>query len=117
MSDALGELTNAIVDIKNGAIESMARFEEEPGEYCWIFHRSDDQLKLLILWFDEYRRNNEQGKKGEIVLDAECSLTSFLHAFVAALKQVLKEHGGVKGYKRKWIMHDFPTQGYKKLRL
>lgn len=117
LSDALGELANAIVDIKNGAIKSTARFEEEPGEYCWIFHRNDDQLRLLILWFHEYRYNNDHDEKGDVVLDAECSLASFLQAFVAALKQILKEHGGVKGYKRKWIGHSFPTEAYNKLRL
>lgn len=115
LSDALGELAHSIVDLKNGAVESMTQFEEEPGEYRWLFYRNDDRLRVLILSFYDLWAN-EPDENGKVILDAQCSFTAFTSALVVALKRVLDEHG-VEGYKAKWIEHEFPMDSYNELLL
>jgi hypothetical protein len=114
LRDALGELTGAIVELKNGAVESMAQFAEEPGEYRWRFYRNGDQLRVLILSFYDIEAG-EPDEKGQVVLDAPCSFTAFTSALVAALKRILDEHG-VEGYRSEWGEDDFPMDSYNQLR-
>ncbi len=113
--DALGDLTRSVVDLKNGAVESMAQFAEEPGEYRWLFYRNDDQLRVLILSFYDMEAN-EPDEKGQIILDAQCSFAAFTSALVRALEHILDEHG-VEGYQAKWGEDEFPMDSYNKLRL
>jgi hypothetical protein len=58
LSDALGDLLEALGTILEGAAEARCSWEEEPGEYRWIFAREDrDQVTLRILVFaDMYAR-------------------------------------------------------------
>jgi len=107
LSDAFGDLLNAVVGLMNGAKETTASFEEEPGEYRWRFRQMPpDKVNVRILKFDDIwaKRPDEQGKT---ILEAECRLRTFAGAVLSASQRVLQEHG-LEGYKDKWIEHEFP---------
>lgn len=107
LSHALESLLQGIVDIMRGLAEARASFDEEPGEYRWIFRRIDEEnLDIKILWFDELW-NKQADDKGRIIFEADCRLRTFAGAVLSASQEVLAEHG-LDGYKDKWGEHHFP---------
>jgi hypothetical protein len=114
LSDALGSLVRAAVDLLTGSTEAIAQFDEEPGEYRWLFSQRNNELQLRILWFNELW-GNRPNEEGEPILVAQCSLMAFARALHAALEHILEEHG-IEGYKDMWVEHDFPLQSYEALK-
>ena len=112
-SDALGDLTRAVLQLKNGAISARAQFDEEPGEYRWIFHRNTNFCTVQILMFSEFR-GNQPDQVGKLIFYAECSFDAFLTAFIGALQAVLTRYG-IEGYQARWIEYEFPLQDYQAL--
>jgi hypothetical protein len=49
LSDALGDLIEAVAVIAEGATAARCSYEDEPGEYRWIFERTRDQVDDTIL--------------------------------------------------------------------
>jgi hypothetical protein len=115
LSDALDELCRAVADVLRGDATARASFDEEPGEYRWIFDRAGaDRLRVRILMFNEYdggRPDNE----GTSVFDAECRLRTFAGALLSELQRLLSEYGE-DGYRGRWIEHEFPTRRIAQLR-
>lgn len=108
LSHALESLLQGSVDIMRGQVEARASFDEEPGEYRWLFRRVDEQtLNIKILWFDKLW-GNEADEKGRIIFEADCRRRTFAGAVLSASQKVIAEHG-FDGYKDKWSEeHDFP---------
>ena len=108
LSHALESLLQGVVEIMRGQPEARASFDEEPGEYRWLFRRIEDQtLSIKILWFDELW-GNEPDEKGRIMFEAACRLRTFAGAVLAASQRVIAEHG-FDGYKNEWSEeHAFP---------
>ena len=108
MSDALGDLSRAVLELVQGEGESRCSFEEEPGEYRWIFTRTDGEagVDLHILWFNDAfeKQPDERGKE---VFAAATTMPELVRALVAALDEVRDSHG-VEGYRERWVEHDFP---------
>ncbi len=115
LSHALESLLQAIVDIVMGNTEATASFDEEPGEYRWLFKRhNEQQVTVKILWFNELW-NHEPDEKGELLFEATCRLRTLAGAILSASQQVLKEHG-LTGYKDKWYEHEFPLTAQNELK-
>jgi hypothetical protein len=58
LSDAPADLARAAISLLEGAEEATCSWEEEPGEFRWIFEREGEELTLRILWFeDQYDRD------------------------------------------------------------
>jgi hypothetical protein len=82
-----------------GAASERCSFDEEPGEYRWIIDCTDGHVRIRTLEFQELW-GNRPDHEGEILLDGQCDLTSFVGAVRDALQRVVGEHG-VEGYKRR----------------
>jgi hypothetical protein len=109
LSDALDSLCLAVIGILRGEAMTRASFDEEPGEYRWLFNRlTSDRLRIRILMFRELWANRPD-VEGETIFDAECRLRTFAGALVSELQRLLAEHG-LEGYRGKWIEHDFPEK-------
>lgn len=107
LSHALERLLQATIDIVKGHREARASFDEEPGEYRWLFKRlNDQQVNIKILWFDELW-NHKPDEKGQLMFEANCRLRTLAGAILSASQKVLAEHG-LTGYKDKWYEHEFP---------
>lgn len=53
LSDALGEVLLAIAELQDGEESSVASWEEEPGEYRWVFSRNDEDVSLQVLAYKD----------------------------------------------------------------
>jgi hypothetical protein len=107
LSDSLDDLASAIAASLRGHPHATASFEEELGEFRWIFEPlPEGKVRIRILEFPELwgDRPDEEGKQ---IFQAECRLRTLAGAMVSALQR-LEEKYGVAGYRAKWINHDFP---------
>jgi hypothetical protein len=115
LSHALENILQATIEIVKGNPEARASFDEEPGEYRWLFKRiNEQQVNVKILWFDELW-NNEPDENGQLNFEANCRLRTFAGAILSASQQVLLENG-LAGYKNKWHEHDFPVSAQNDLK-
>jgi hypothetical protein len=107
LGDALGDLARAVLAIVRGEAFSRSSFDEEPGEYRWLFTRDGNRVWIRVLAFDDLwgKQSDEKGKE---VFRAEASVDELAGALVTALDAVLKDYG-TTGYREKWIEHDFPA--------
>jgi hypothetical protein len=107
LSDALDNLACAIAAALRGHPRPTASFDEEPGEYRWIFEPlPEGQVRVRILQFEELwgDRPDEEGNQ---IFAAECRLRTLAGAMVSAL-QTLEQQYGIRGYREKWVNYDFP---------
>ena len=107
LSHALESLLQGTIDILQGYPKATVLFDEEPGEYRWLFTRiNEQQIKVKILWFDELW-GNEPDENGQVIFEANCRLRTFAGEILSASQKVLSDNG-LTGYKNKWHKHDFP---------
>ena len=102
LSDGLGSLTTAVIQLCEGADNASAVFSEEPGAYRWHFQRIGPERVRLQL-----REEHSESTAGKLVIDRECRLRSFAEALRAELDRLLAVHGE-EGYVKLWIEHPFP---------
>jgi hypothetical protein len=109
LSDALGDLLSALVLLESGDAEEVrVSWEEEPGEYRWIFQRGGvDSVTLKILWFDDiYPPQGDE--RGRLVFETSQPLRELLRAVAGAARALVDEVGEAE-YLRQWVEHPFPT--------
>jgi hypothetical protein len=113
LSDALADLLEAVAGLLAGAEETRCCWEEEPGEYRWIFRQDGRRVDLDVLWFDDdydpetdFRGVDEQGK---LVFTTQQSLRVLAAAIADGAGLVLAEHGE-EGYLAQWHLYPFPTE-------
>ena len=115
LSDALGDLLDAVASIARGANEARTKFAQEPGESRWIFTRlPPDKLHICILWFGD-NFSTQLDSEGKKIFETECRLRTFAGAILSASQRVLEENG-MEGYQEKWVNHDFPIHLQAKLK-
>ena len=107
LSDALGDLASAVEAVLRRHTEACASFEEEPGEYLWLFDpvfadRVHVRILKLIHWGGEF------GDVWTLLFEAECERRAFASAVANELRRLLAEHG-LSGYRRKWVRYEFPV--------
>jgi hypothetical protein len=120
LSDALGDLLEAISLLFGGASEVRCSWEEEPGEYRWIFVRiGDNDVRLNILAFDDiYSRPatlpgvaelcRQPDERGELRFSTTQPLSMLARAIADGAAATLDEYGEA-GYLAKWVEAPFPT--------
>jgi hypothetical protein len=120
LSDALGDLLEALGTMLEGAGEARCSWEEEPGEYRWIFAREDrDQVTLRILEFaDMYARPDTRAgvvrlalrpdEEGELRFSTTQPVTVLAQAIADGAAAALAEYGEA-GYQAKWLEAPFPV--------
>jgi hypothetical protein len=107
LSDALGDLIRAVRALLEGAEDARASWEEEPGEYRWIFHRNGSEVRMRLLAFPDIY-DHSPDDDGQVLLDATCSLRNLGLAVAAGAQRVLDEVG-LDEYQRRWIEHPYPS--------
>jgi hypothetical protein len=110
--DTLGDLLEALVALLEGAAETRCSWEEEPGEYRWIFTRTNGQVELRVLGFADLD-DHEPDERGELVFATRQDLQVLAAAIVDGITAMLAEYGE-DGY-QEW-MDPFPTQMLARLR-
>jgi hypothetical protein len=107
LEDALGELLEAIGTMLEGADEARCSWEEEPGEYRWVFQGSETDVHLRVLGFaDVYSR--EPDHRGVVVFETRQPLRDIAEAVANGAQAVLDEYGEDE-YLRRWVDFPFPT--------
>jgi hypothetical protein len=114
LSDALGDLVTAAVLLNEGAEEVRFSWEEEPGEYRWIFERiSPENVALRILWFDD-QMDEQPDVAGKAVFVTTEPITALSVAVANGARALLNEIGE-SGYAEKWVEYPFPTTALEQL--
>lgn len=107
LGDALGELLDALVSLTAGETSAEVSWEEEPGEFRFIFTLDGRQVRTRVLEFDDDFPERKPEADGALLLDAACPLDALLGAVAAGTRQVLDEMG-TDEYRARWVEHDFP---------
>jgi hypothetical protein len=113
LSNALGDLLDAINALLAGNPRAVCAMQDEPGEWRWVLERSSDQLRIQILRFDK-NFSDKPDDAGTPLLDITCPLLQFVRRIKMTVDDLLEEHG-VDGYRELWVNHDFPTRDYERL--
>jgi hypothetical protein len=74
-----------------GANESKCIWLVEPGQYRWLFVRTEKQIQIHIVWFDDVHGWSDE--KGETVLRMECDLLAFAKRLSHQLGQLAYQEG------------------------
>jgi len=111
LSDALGGLLDAVLKLINGENKVYARFDEEPGEYRWVFEKTkSNAVNLTILEFMELY-GNKPDEAGKNIFETECDLKDLVAALFKAADKIFKDYGMEK-YKEECLEHEFPHKQY-----
>lgn len=119
LSDALGDLLQAVGRLLEGAAEARCSWEEEPGEYRWIFLRAGNDVTLKILAFDDMWGwpaeeggvavpSPEPDERGELQFSTTQPLAVLARAIADGAQAILDEYGEA-GYLAEWIDAPFPA--------
>jgi hypothetical protein len=116
LSDALRSLLEAVALIVEGHTDARCSWDEEPGEFRWIFRRADDidLVELKILMFPQLCGDAPDGD-GEEVFRTTQSALRFGRVVLAEAQRLCDEHGE-EGYAEQWIEHPFPGDALARLR-
>jgi hypothetical protein len=108
LSDALGDLLLAVLDIHRGAPAATCSWEEEPGEWRWLFTARGDRLEVRILGFKDMY-DHEPVSAGREVFAADEPADDVTRAVAGAARRLLDEMGEDE-YHRRWVEHPFPIE-------
>ncbi len=74
-----------------GASESTCTWWGEPGQYRWLFSRTETQLQIHIVRFEDHR--SWSNEKGKTVLRMECDVLAFAKRLSQQLGQLTYQNG------------------------
>ena len=74
-----------------GADESKCIWWEEPGQYRWLFSRTEKQIQIHIVWFADGRGWSDE--KGKTVVRLKCDLLAFAKRLAHQLSQLEYQEG------------------------
>jgi hypothetical protein len=107
LGDALGDLLEAIGILLEGGTAARCSWEEEPGEYRWIFTRDGDEVRLVILALPDNFPPMPDEDGVEVYRTTE-PLVDLATSIADAAQRVLDQYGEAE-YLRWWIDAPFPT--------
>ena len=112
LSDAFNDLLQAAIGLLEGAGRVWFLWHDEPGEHRWIIHRTDDDLLIRILWFDDAFKAAPD-EKGTELFQLHCRLANFTGEVLACGRSLLAEHTE-HGYREEWGS-EFPEEEFGRL--
>jgi hypothetical protein len=107
LSDALGDLLEAVGVLLEGARQARCSWHHEPGEFRWVFEQNDDATHVRVLRFLD-QMDHEPDEQGTVVFETTRSLSVVAAAIVAGADAVLARYGEAQ-YLRRWVQHPFPA--------
>ena len=117
LSDALGDMAQAAVQLLNGARATSFSFQDEPGEHRFLLTRGEaDRLDIRVLSFKETfaPQSAHAEKQASVVFRSHCAVMDFVGQVSANLHDILTKFG-LKGYKDAWTKDDFPMASYREI--
>lgn len=92
LSDAIGEVLLAVAEVQDGGHSAVASWELEPGEYRWLFSRTNAEVSLQVLAFrDSHPRLPDA--EGSVIFAATCPVDEMARAFAEGARTVLSLEG------------------------
>jgi hypothetical protein len=113
ISDALGDLTWAVVKLLEGSPQQIFEWWDEPGRWRWMLSRQGDVLDLLILRLED-RSNSLENERGNVFFHESCKLRRFANQLNNQLQKLHNDHG-LDDYRRLWNNHPFPLANWQRL--
>jgi len=115
LSDAFGDLVLSAVALLHWFNALSFSFEEEPGEFRWVFSsKSNNEVELKILDCYDRERGWSPDDECKLLFQTVCSRETFSRAVLNAARNLLDEHGEA-GYFEKWVEYRFPTESLNEL--
>lgn len=93
LEDALGDLLEAVGVLLEGSTDARCSWEEEPGEYRWIFSRRGGDVRLQVLGFEDLY-SMKPDAAGYTIFETTQPLRGLAMAIGNGAQAVLDEHGG-----------------------
>lgn len=115
LSDALRDLTVAIIALLEGAKSSDCTWFAEPGEYSWSFTRRGEGVWIRVIGFRDWEPERNKKDLGRVLFKASCPLKEFAHVVLQEVERLYTEVGP-STYKELWVAHNFPVAEYMYLR-
>ena len=112
LSDAPSDLIHTVRSLLEGRNEAMCRWQDEPGEFRWLFHREDDRLFIALLWFEE-NFSKKRDEDGEVLFADEDDLHCFAGRVLSAF-HALSMNCSPADYEAQWG-YPFPQRALRRL--
>jgi hypothetical protein len=116
LHDSLGQLARAVLELADGQPEASVVFMDEPGEHQLVLTQSiRGRISVEVRWFRDWASwSMHPSDEYEIVYEDSVSLQDLRTEVGASLGWILQRLG-TKGYRKKWIEHEFPVDDYRKI--
>jgi hypothetical protein len=92
--------------------ETVCLWQDEPGEYRWVFRRQEKYLELKVLKL-EGTFSRQSDENAQLVFYGREELTKFVHRVMRELSAIKAEYT-TDGYKELWG-YEFPSQALNRL--
>lgn len=100
LSDGIKDFIIAIALLLEGNIMSQCSWQEEPGQYRWVFETNHSTVNIRILLFEQAFSKQENNKGQEVFLGEDSLLR--LGRMVARSIQRLIDFHGEEAYQELW---------------
>jgi hypothetical protein len=101
LSDALGDMTAGAIALMHGESEVRFSFQDEPGEYRWIFTSDGEEgLRLTILSFEDCFAPPSD-RAGTVILEGSTARWEFASEVAGVLDRIV-DSIGVVAYEAEW---------------
>lgn len=115
-TDALGDLTRAVVTLLEGGVRATVVLEDAPGVHEWTFERQDELVQLRIhSWADRRSGSTDMVLSQERTVAIVCPLGVIARELVLVLDVLWVGHGP-EGWARLSPNHPYPAAERRRLR-
>jgi hypothetical protein len=114
LSDAPYDLIIALTLLLEGESETVCSWQDEPGEYRWVFKMQENHLELKILELKE-TFSHQKNENAHIIFYGSDDFIKFVHRVLREFN-LIKTQYTVNGYKNLWG-HEFPLVAIEHLRI
>ena len=109
LTDALGDLLDALIQLVNGWSSAGFEWTEEPAGWRWTLHRPDQEcVDVTIRYRLDAMSPLEPPDEYEARFHVQLELGELVDAVSEGARRCLAEHGP-EGYALQWQQHPFPT--------
>lgn len=112
LSDSPIDLISSIRTVLDGSRDARCSFQNEPGEYRFIFEKNNEMISVKVLEFFK-SFNKESNDMGKLIFEGTDDLYTFAKRIKRQYDRLLYNHG-LDGYKNIWG-YDFPASELERL--
>jgi hypothetical protein len=114
LSDALRDLVTAVIMLLEGTKRTEFSWYDEPGEYQWLLTCREQLLSIRVTRYRNWEQDRRSSDRGKTAFETRSALRDFATAVLAQLPELYATLGS-KGYKKRWVAHDFPVNEYRQI--